>query len=79
MYREKLGEKIVKLENLQLMCAKEHPEVALAVSDKIMELVIEADRYDRNHSAEKTAPSELSIPVSVNGVIIDHIKVEIQS
>lgn len=75
MYREKLGEQIVKLENLQLMCAKEHPEVALAVSDKIMELVIEADRYDKNHSAEKTALSELSIPVSINGVSVDRIKV----
>lgn len=74
MYRKKLEEQLIKLENLQKMCATEHPDVSLAAADMILDLAAEIDEYDKNNPTDAEEPSATEIPVLINGVVVTHLK-----
>lgn len=72
MYRDKLEEQLTKLENLQKMCASEHPETAFAISDKILELAEAIDRYDKKHpAADKVPPDNKTVRVTPGGIEVN--------
>lgn len=75
MYRKKLEEQLIKLENLQKMCAMEHPDVSLAAADMILDLAAEIDEHDKNNPTDAEEPSTTEIPVLINGVVVTHLKV----
>ena len=69
MYKKKLKEQLTELEKLQKSCATEHPEVSLAVSEKILELAAVMDACGVNAAEAEDEPSTAKILDSMNEVI----------